>query len=98
MTVDLEKDGKKLSFRDVRSYCPPCSLDTFLKSWEAPFSKSIFPYQRYSSVEELAQTTDFPTKDDFYNSLKQVRFEIFFLTNFKFLTDFNHKNSDRNGR
>ena len=82
MTVDLEKDGKKLSFRDVRSYCPPCSLDTFLKSWEAPFSKSIFPYQRYSSVEELAQTTDFPTKDDFYNSLKQVRFEIFFLTNF----------------
>ena len=72
MFIDLEKDGKKMSFRDVRSYCPPCSLDKFLKTWEAPFSKSIFPYQRYSSVEELSQTTDFPTKQDFFNSLKQV--------------------------
>ena len=76
-TVELIKDEKlptekRISFRDVRSYCPPCSLDTFLTSWEAPFSKSIFPYQRYGSVEELAQATDFPTKEDFFNSLKQV--------------------------
>ena len=63
---------KRISFRDVRSYCPPCTLDTFLKSWEAPFSKSIFPYQRYGSVEELAQATEFPSKADFFNSLKQV--------------------------
>ena len=76
-TVELIKDEKlptekRISFRDVRSYCPPCNLDTFLTSWEAPFSKSIFPYQRYGSVEELAQATDFPTKEDFFNSLKQV--------------------------
>ena len=76
-TVELIKDEKlptekRISFRDVRSYCPPCNLDTFLTSWEAPFSKSIFPYQRYGSVEELAQATEFPTKEDFFNSLKQV--------------------------
>ena len=76
-TVELIKDEKlptekRMSFRDVRSYCPPCNLDTFLTSWEAPFSKSIFPFQRYGSVEELAQATDFPTKEDFFNSLKQV--------------------------
>ena len=72
MTVDLVKDGKRMTFRDVRNYCPPCSLDKFLTSWEAPFSKSIFPYQRYGSVEELAAATEFPTKEDFFNSLKQV--------------------------
>ena len=76
-TLELIKDEnlpteKRISFRDVRNYCPPCSLDKFLRTWEAPFSKSIFPYQRYSSVEELAQATEFPSKEDFFNSLKQV--------------------------
>ena len=76
-TLELIKDEnlpteKRISFRDVRNYCPPCSLDKFLRTWEAPFSKSIFPYQRYSSVEELGQATEFPSKEDFFNSLKQV--------------------------
>ena len=84
-TVELIKDEKlptekRISFRDTRSYCPPCNLDTFLTSWEAPFAKSIFPYQRYGSVEELAQATEFPTKEDFFNSLKQV-FQISLLQN-----------------
>ena len=76
-TLELIKDEnlpteKRISFRDVRNYCPPCSLDKFLRTWEAPFSKSIFPYQRYSSVEELGHATEFPSKEDFFNSLKQV--------------------------
>ena len=76
-TLELIKDEnlpteKRISFRDVRNYCPPCSLDKFLRTWEAPFSKSIFPYQRYSSVEDLGQATEFPSKEDFFNSLKQV--------------------------
>ena len=78
-TLELIKDEKlptekRISFRDVRNYCPPCTLDKFLRTWEAPFSKSIFPYQRYSSVEELGQATEFPSKEDFFNSLKQVIF------------------------
>ena len=76
MTVELVKDDKRIEFRDVRHYCPPCSLDKFLKSWEAPFTKSIFPYQRYNSVEELARSTEFPEKADFFNSLKQVRIKM----------------------
>ena len=80
-TLELIKDEKlptekRISFRDVRNYCPPCGLDKFLRTWEAPFSKSIFPYQRYSSVEELSQATEFPPKEDFFNSLKQVILRI----------------------
>ena len=82
-TLELIKDEKlptekRISFRDVRNYCPPCGLDKFLRTWEAPFSKSIFPYQRYSSVEELAQATEFPSKEAFFNSLKQVIFKLLF--------------------
>lgn len=72
MTVDLKKGTKRITLRDVRNYCPPMTLDKFLKTWESPFLKSIFPYQRFRSVEELSTTTDFPSKEDFYNSLKQV--------------------------
>ena len=72
MALALTKGDKKLVFRDVRSYTTPCSLDKFLKSWEAPFTKSIFPYQKYKSIEELQESVDFPDRSDFFNDLKQV--------------------------
>ena len=74
MTLNLKnKNYLEVSFKDVRHYTSPCNLDKFLKTWQAPAEKSIFPYQKYSSIEELEQATDFPSLEDFYSDLKQVR-------------------------
>ena len=57
--IDLLKKGTKIShlsmqevgehdwiqFRDVLSYTSPCSLDRFLKQWNAPQAKGCFPYE-----------------------------------------------------
>ena len=42
-----------LSFRDVINYKAPCSLDSYLKTWNGEYSTSIFPYTFFKSVEEL---------------------------------------------
>ena len=34
-----------VQFRDVLSYTSPCSLDRFLKQWNAPQAKGCFPYE-----------------------------------------------------
>ena len=61
-----------LSFRDVINYNAPCSLDIYLKTWNGEYSKSIFPYTFFKSVEELKSYTEFPPKEAFYSDLKQV--------------------------
>ena len=73
MTLNLKRaDGLEVVFKDVRHYTSPCNLDKFLKTWQAPAEKSVFPYQLYSSIEELEQATEFPPIEDFYSDLKQV--------------------------
>ena len=74
MTLNLKNENYlEVSFKDVRHYTSPCNLDKFLKTWQAPAEKSIFPYQKYSSIEELELATNFPSLEDFYSDLKQVR-------------------------
>ena len=72
MTLNVKRGDLEVVFKDVRHYTSPCNLDKFLKTWEAPADKSIFPYQRFGSIEELEQTTDFPPIEDFFSDLKQV--------------------------
>ena len=33
-----------IAFRDILNYTAPCSLDKYLKQWNAPVGKSIFPH------------------------------------------------------
>ena len=80
MTLHLiHPNGLEVVFKDVRHYTSPCNLDKFLKTWQAPAEKSVFPYQKYSSIEELEQATEFPPIEDFYSDLKQVNCNIFNL-------------------
>ena len=73
MTLHLiHPSGLEVVFKEVRHYTSPCNLDKFLKTWQAPAEKSVFPYQKYSSIEELEQSTEFPPIEDFYSDLKQV--------------------------
>ena len=60
---------EKLSFKDVLSFTAPCKLDKFLKTWNAPAAKSIWPYSYYGSVGELKMAKKFPPRTAFYSEL-----------------------------
>ena len=62
-----------LSKRDTCNFNAPCSLDDYLMTWNGDYSKSIFPYTFFKSVEELRTHSEFPSKEAFFNDLKQVR-------------------------
>jgi len=60
---------KKFAFLDTLHFTSPCSYSGYLKQWGVEEEKSIFPYQYYSSVEELEESTEFPPKTAFYSDL-----------------------------
>ena len=59
-----------LIFKDALNYTSPCRLEKFLQNWEAPFSKSIWPYSLFGSVEEIKACKKFPKRSEFYSELK----------------------------
>lgn len=61
-----------ISIRDILNYNSPTSLDKYLKTWNGVFSKSIFPYTFWSTIEEMRACKEFPDKSAFFNDLKQV--------------------------
>ena len=73
MTLSLKNGENEVVFKDVRHYTSPCNLDKFLKTWEAPAEKGIFPYQKYKTIEEIEQALEFPSIEDFFSDLKQVK-------------------------
>ena len=42
---------KRFRFGDTLNYTSPCKLSKYLQQWKVEEVKSIFPYQRYSSIE-----------------------------------------------
>ena len=61
--------GKKLLFLDVYKYqSPNTSLNDFMKTYKAPVSKGVFPYE-YLTRETL-YSAELPKIKDFYSSLK----------------------------
>lgn len=56
-------------FKDVLSFTAPCGLDKFLRSWQAPQVKSIWPYSFFGSVEEIQNCRKFPEYECFQNQL-----------------------------
>ena len=58
-------------FKDILNYTSPCSLDKYLRQWQAPEAKGIFPHGHFNSIEEIRQTIDFPPQSAFFSTLKQ---------------------------
>jgi len=56
---------------DVLHYTSPCNYSGYLKQWGVTEEKSIFPYQFYSSVEELEAATEFPVQSAFFSELTE---------------------------
>ena len=66
---------ENLQFRDVLDFTAPTNLDKYLKTWNASLAKSIFPYSYFNTIEALEATTEFPSKEAFFNELKQVQYK-----------------------
>ena len=61
--------GQKFKFLDVYKFqSPHMSLDQFMKTYKAPVSKGVFPYEYLTS--ETLHSRDLPTIEDFYSQLK----------------------------
>ena len=56
---------------DALQYTSPCNLDTYLRQWQAPESKGIFPHGHFQSIEAIRETIQFPNQSAFYSKLKQ---------------------------
>ena len=60
---------ERFAFKDVLSFTAPCKLDKFLKTWNAPCAKSIWPYSYYGSVGEIKAAKKFPPRMAFKSEL-----------------------------
>ena len=77
MKVDTLKRGvsyiqvttDKFCFKDVLNFTAQCSYDKFTKVWNAPTSKSIWPYSYYENVEEIKAAKKFPPYKAFISKL-----------------------------
>ena len=65
----------EIIFNDCLNYTAPCKLSGYLEQWKVVEKKSIFPYQLFSSVEEMVSCTEFPPVEAFYSSLSKTAVE-----------------------
>ena len=74
LTKRLDDRNQVIVFKDLMNFTSPMSMDQYLKTWNGFQSKLIWPYTKFSSVEEIMSEKDFPSIEDFFNDLKQVKF------------------------
>ena len=59
-----------LHFKDLQNFTCPVSLDTYLKTWSNDLVKMVYPYEKFSSIEEIRNQKTFPPIEDFTSRLK----------------------------
>ena len=59
-----------LHFKDLQNFTCPMSLDKYLKTWSTNLVKMVYPYEKFSSIEEIRNQKTFPPIEDFSNRLK----------------------------
>ena len=74
LTKRLDERNQVIVFKDLMNFTSPMSMDQYLKTWNGFQSKLIWPYTKFSSIEEIMSEKDFPPIEDFFNDLKQVKF------------------------
>ena len=60
---------RQISFVDAMAFGPGCSLDDFGKMWGAAVTKGCFPYEKYTTIDQLLQDTNWPSILDFKSKL-----------------------------
>ena len=64
-----------LIFVDCLNFTSGCSLDSFAKMWGAENSKSVFPYEKYQDIAQMANDKLWPSMIDFKSSLRVSKFQ-----------------------
>ena len=73
LSRELENRIQSVAWKDLMYFTCPMPMDKYVKTWTGTQSKLIFPYTRYSSIEEVRAEKNFPPIEAFFNQLKQVR-------------------------
>ena len=60
----------RLHFKDLLNFTANMSLDRYLKTWTSDAVKMVYPYERYSSIEEIRCQKEFPEISEFRTELK----------------------------
>ena len=66
---------RNIAFVDAMTFGPGCSLDDFGKMWGAPIKKGCFPYEKYTTIEQLVTDRNWPALDDFNSRLTRKMHE-----------------------
>ena len=74
LTKRLEDRNQVVIFKDLMNFTSPMPMDQYLKTWNGFKSKLIWPYAKFSGIEEIKSAQEFPSIEDFFNDLKQVKF------------------------
>ena len=78
LSRELENRIQSVAWKDLMYFTCPMPMDKYVKTWTGTQSKLIFPYTRYSSIEEVRAEQNFPPIEAFFNELKQVRSPSFY--------------------
>ena len=73
LSPELENRVQSVAWKDLMYFTCPMPMDKYVKTWTGTNSKLIFPYTRYSSIEDVRADRTFPPIEAFFNDLKQVR-------------------------
>ena len=68
MSVQIEN----IIFCDVLNFTSGCTLDSFARMWGSKQAKGIFPYEKYTSIEEMEDDSRWPDMKDFKSTLKRA--------------------------
>lgn len=60
---------RKIHFADVRNFFPAGNLDKFGKIFKVDDVKLCFPYEEYTTVDELVQATEWPPYSAFRSTI-----------------------------
>ena len=72
LTKTLGDRKQVIVFKDILNFTSPMSMDQYLQTWNGFKSKLIWPYAKFSGIEEILAAKEFPPIEDFFNDLKQV--------------------------
>ena len=84
MTLQIEN----IVFCDVLNFTSGCSLDSFARMWGSTQSKGIFPYEKYTTIDQMENDNTWPSMIDFKSTLKNPSYatsEQELMDNFKLI-------------
>ena len=87
-SVSLLKKGLKyfsvkigdLHFKDLLNFTCPMSLEKYLSTWTRSEIKLVYPYEKFSSIEEIRNCKVFPPIEEFKTTLKPTVDEKVYLS------------------